>query len=534
MSLGLAERQGNLLDHLDRFCDEALADSSIYSVLHRERDKLFPDEFFADLFSDKGRRSVPPSVVAVVMVLQRLAGLSDREAVEHYAFDARWRYAAGVGGYGTGGGGGFAHTVLVDMRARLEGSKEPRRIFAVTVEAAKAAGLVGERRVLDSTPLYDAVATMDTVTLMRSAVRGLLKTADAGLEAELRAVIKSGDDYASSAKPQVDWDDQPARDELISSRARDAHGCLALLDGRQLAPAVAAAAELLAGVLGQDLEASHDGSFRITRKVANNRIISTVDPEARHGHKSSARGFDGYKGHIALDPDSEVITNTAVTAGNEGDAAAAPGLVEDLGGEPPKRPPHGGEGQPPPVGEPAGGGGRSKRANKKADKPATHAARAAVRGARRAAKLAARKPQQREVEVNSIVPAVYGDAAYGGGDLLAYFQQNGIDARVKTAPPSAPGGLFAKDSFVVDLASGTVTCPAGNTVAIAFGASGAGMAHFGQACAACPLREACTTATDGRTISVSVHEELLQAQRERCTDPAFGADYRATRPKVER
>ena len=78
MSLGLASRQGNLLDDLERFCEEALAEGSVYSLLHRERDKLFPDEFFSDLFSDKGRRSVPPSVVAVVMVLQRLAGLSDR------------------------------------------------------------------------------------------------------------------------------------------------------------------------------------------------------------------------------------------------------------------------------------------------------------------------------------------------------------------------------------------------------------------------------------------------------------------------
>ncbi len=534
MSLGLAERQGNLLDDLDRFCDDALAEGSIYSVLHRERDKLFPDEFFADLFSDKGRRSVPPSVVAVVMVLQRLAGLSDREAVEHYAFDARWRYAAGVGGYGTGGWGSFAHTVLVDMRARLEGSKQPRRIFEVTVEAAKAAGLVGERRVLDSTPLYDAVATMDTITLVRSAMRGLLKAADAGLEAELRAVIKSGDDYASSAKPQIDWDDHAARDELISSRARDAHACLALLEGRPLGPEVAAAAELLAGVLGQDLEATDDGGFRIARKVANDRVISTVDPEARHGHKTSARGFDGYKGHIALDPDSEIITATEVTAGNEGDAAAAPDLVADLVGEAAKRPPHDSKGQPAPAGKRSDGGARSKRANKKANKPAAHAARVAVRGARRAAKLAARKAKGQEAHVNSTAPAVYGDAAYGAGGLLAYLDQNGIDARVKTAPPSAPGGLFAKDRFVVDLEAGTVTCPAGNTVVISVWPSGAGAAHFGPACAACPLREACTTAKDGRTITISAHEELIQAQRERCADPAFAADYRATRPKVER
>jgi len=154
---------------------------------------------FADLFKDTGRRSVPPSVVATVMVLQRLEGLSDRDAVERYAFDARWRYAAGVGGYDGAGWDRFAHTVLVDMRARLAASADPRRIFVATLRAASGAGLVGAKRVLDSTPLYDAVATMDTIMLIRSAVRGLLRVADAELATELRSVISSGDDYASTA-----------------------------------------------------------------------------------------------------------------------------------------------------------------------------------------------------------------------------------------------------------------------------------------------------------------------------------------------
>jgi hypothetical protein len=115
MTLGLADRQGDLLDDVGWFCGQTLPENSIYAFLHRERDRLFPDESFADLFIDRGRRSVPPSVVATVMVLQRLEGLSDREAVDRYAFDVRWRYAAGVGGYG-GRWGSFAHTVLVDMR----------------------------------------------------------------------------------------------------------------------------------------------------------------------------------------------------------------------------------------------------------------------------------------------------------------------------------------------------------------------------------------------------------------------------------
>ena len=134
----MAERQGDLLDDVKRFCERTLPESSIFAVLHRERDRLFPDEMFADLFWDRGRRSVPPSVVATVMVLQRLEGLSDREAVERYAFDARWRYAAGVGGYDRRVGqfrahraGGFAGpagrlgSAAADLRGEHAGRARP-------------------------------------------------------------------------------------------------------------------------------------------------------------------------------------------------------------------------------------------------------------------------------------------------------------------------------------------------------------------------------------------------------------------------
>ena len=336
MTLGRADRQVDLFDDAAGFCEQSLPENSIYRFLARERDRLFPDELFADLFCDRGRRCVPPSVVATVMVLQRLDGLSDREAVDRYAFDVRWRYAAGVGGYGSGWAR-FAHTVLVDMRARLRDSTRPDRIFEVGLEAAAAAGLVGRRRVLDSTPLYDAVATMDTVTLIRSAVRGLLAVADPELAAALRAGLSSGDDYAGNGKPQIDWDDRAAREELIGSRARDGFAVLALLDGRRLAEAVQQAAALLATVLGQDLEEGPDNVFRIARRVAKDRVISTVDPDTRHGHKTSARGFDGYKGHAAVDPDSEIITATTVTAGNAGDASVAEDLIADLLGDQPEQ-----------------------------------------------------------------------------------------------------------------------------------------------------------------------------------------------------
>ena len=295
MTLGVTNNQGDLLDDVARFCDEVLPEKSIYSFLRRERDRLFPDHEFTDLFERSGRRSVPPSVVAVVMVLQRLEGLSDREAVERYCFDNRWRYAAGVGGYDTNGWVSFSHTVLVDMRERLRHSTRPDRIFEAALGAAHEAGLVGRRRVLDSTPLYDAVATMDTITLIRSAIRSLLKVVGSQTAGELRAVLTSGDDYASSAKPMIDWDDREAQAQLIDSRANDAYACLALLEGTELDDEVTKATTLLATVVGQDLE-EVDGTLRIARRVAKDRVISVVDPEARHGHKTSAHGFDGYKG----------------------------------------------------------------------------------------------------------------------------------------------------------------------------------------------------------------------------------------------
>ncbi len=502
MSLGMADRQGNLLDDVDRFLDEALDEASIYAFLHRERGALFPDESFADLFDERGRNSVPPSVVAVVMVLQRLGGLSDREAVERFSFDMRWRYASGVGGYDTGAWTSFAHTVLVDMRARLRSSERPNRIFEVALGAAKQAGLIGRRRVLDSTPLYDAVATMDTITLIRSAIRGLLKVADPGLAAELVGVLKSGDDYASSAKPQIDWDDEEARAELIDSRAKDGFALVMALSGRELAPPVKEAATLLLTVLGQDLEERQDGVFAIAQRVAPDRVISTVDPETRHGHKTAAHGFDGYKAHVAIDPESELVTATRVTPGNLGDAAPAAELLADLLEEPAGKEPAGKE----PAGkEPAG------------QEPAGK-------------EPAGQEPAGQE----PAGPVAYGDNAYGTGELHALLERSGITDRLKTQSPVAPQGRFSKDRFAIDLEAGTVTCPGEVTVTIRRHRDGSGTAAFADACATCPLRDACTASPSGRVINLNRNEEALAAARSRQTEPAWRDDYRATRPKVER
>jgi Transposase DDE domain/Transposase domain (DUF772) len=467
VTLGLAPRQADLMKGTADFVGGRVKDDSIWAVLHRECHVLFPDELFADLFTSTGRRSVPPRIVAVVMVLQRLFGLSDREAVQAFEFDARWKYACGGLDFDYPG---FAHTVLVDMRARLDRSERPKRIFEVTLEAAREAGVVSAKRVLDSTPLYDAVATQDTVTMIRSAIRQLLAAADPTLEAELRGVLRRDDDYASGGKPTCDWDDRVAREQLVADLAADGFACLRVLDGRDLTVAVSQVAELLATVLGQDLEEGDDGRFRIARHVAKNRVISTIDPDARHGHKTQARGFDGYKGHVAVDPDSEIITDTIVTPGNAGDASVAEDLIGDV----------------------------------------------------------------LDDDERGDDAKVYGDSAYGTGEFQQRLDDGDIISGCRTQPPSAPAGRFGKDRFNVDLDHDTVSCPGGVTVSIRRGVHGDGIAYFAEHCTACPLRGQCTDAAGGRTIRVNEFEAALARARQRQAQPDWQADYRANRPKVER
>ena len=170
---------------------------------------------------------------------------------------------------------------------------------------------------------------MDTVALIRSAIRGLLNVADAELEAELRKLLGRDDDYTAAGKPVCDYDDAAARAALVDGLARDAMALVVALDGCALEPEVDKAAALVATVVGQDLDCDADGVFRIARRVAADRVISTVDPQARHGRKTSAHGFDGYKGHIAIDPDSAIVTATEVSAAKAGDAEPAAKLLAD-------------------------------------------------------------------------------------------------------------------------------------------------------------------------------------------------------------
>lgn len=476
MSIGMTPQQLSLQASSRSYCEGRLSEQSIYRLLYEQGRQLFPDEEFADLFCDRGRQSIPPQIVATVMVLQRIEGLSDREAVERFSFDLRWKHACGGLDYDYPS---FKHSVLVDMRARLRDSERPDRVFERVLQVCRQAGLVGRKRVLDSTALYDAVSTQDTVTLIRAAIRGLLKASDKSMAAEIQECLSREDDYAHAGKPACDWEDREAREALVDALARDGYAALAYLQGKKLSAEVCQAMQLLAQVLGQDLDTGQDGTYRIARKVNKDRILSTVDPEARHGHKSTSRKFDGYKGHISVDPDSEIIVASDVTAGNVGDAQGASGKLVDE--------------------------------------------------AKKAAAAATQQGTGEAVEV-------FGDASYGAADLVQQLEQAGIASHGKVQAAVGRGGIFSKDKFDIDLTQDTVTCPQGIVVPIRRSKEEGSyrFAKFGAHCESCPLRSQCTDSKSGRNIRIHEQEELLQRHRRAQQDPAWKERYRATRPKVER
>jgi hypothetical protein len=453
---------------------------SMFAFLAARRAEVFPDADYADLFAARGvgRPSLPATQMAAVLTLQALHDYSDRETAEAVRFDVRWKVAIGL----PLDDPGFDPSSLVYWRRRLAKSQRPHRVNDAVRAVIEQTGILTgrRRRAVDSTILADAVATQDTVTQLVSAIRRVAREVPGA--AEQIAAVCTGHDYSRPGKPKIDWDDPAAKDALVSALVSDATALVAALADAELEDPAASAVALLALVAGQDVEPAEgsdgtDGRWRIARKVAEDRVISTADPDARHTRKSPEARRDGYRAHVAADPETGIITDEKLTraAGQENsDPAVAEEFLTAA------------------AGQGAGAGDDS------GEEP----------------------------------PAWYGDSAYGTGDLRDAIGKAGHRAVIKPKPlqPAVKGG-FSCDDFTVDAATGTVTCPAGITRRI----TARNAVIFGAACRDCPLRERCTTAKDGRTLHLHEHDSLLRAARaDWAASPGLRDDYMKHRPDVER
>lgn len=463
-----------------------VGENSFYGWLASQRGELFRDEAFAGLYVlDNGRPSVPPSLLAVALVLQTYDGVSDDEAKQRADYDLRWKVALGV----EVDARPFAKSTLQEFRAQLILHEEQAAIFQASLEAAKRRGKFrskrGEKRklqvALDTTNILGRGAVKDTYNLLGDGIvmlaRVLAKQAGQPLEAwaEAHGYGRYVGQTSLKGTAEIDWSDAAQRRRFLGEIVADAERLLeqarvarrTLEEGSPTDSALLEASGLLRRLLIQDVERRDDGPA-LKEGVAKDRIVSVHDPEVRHGRKSARKRFDGHKAAIVVDTDEPLILAVEVLAGNAPDAEGALDLVEEA-----------------------------------------------------------------EANTGCAVEETIGDCAYGSGET----RQGFADAErtlVAKVPTVTNQGRFPKTVFVLDLDARTATCPAGQTTQdFKPTAVGGGQFHFDVAvCAACPLREQCVKGVGGRTVTLHPQEQLLQEARTFQASPAF-AETRRRRQTVE-
>lgn len=428
----------------------------------------WPDEAFALWYADTGRPSIPPSYMVTLLLLQLVYGWSDRQAVENALFDDRVKFALGVSRTPEIT---CDHSTLCKFRAQALAQGAGRQLLRQTLTEASAAGLLGdEGDLIDSFMIAGAAARQGTLMLIARAIRRVLVEAE---EAGLAAPALRRADYRGRRKPAIDWASEAARHGLLQELVADAATLVTWGQQAGQPESLRQAAELLAVVAAQDITRDEDGTAHIAQQVAPDRVISVVDPEMRHGRKSSSQKFDGYKAHVTAQRGGEqrprLVTGITVTPGNTPDGDGAVAVL----------------------------------AERKA--------------------LTGHLPEE-----------LMGDTAYGGIRTRTVVAQRapGLTLTAPVPPGGARAGQFPKVAFTIDLEAQTVTCPEGTAVSFRQ-RQGRTATNRPQTvvfplatCTACALRAQCVRGTGARRITIHPAEAQIQAERARQAAPSWQQHYR--------
>jgi len=471
--LGKEDKQTSFFD-TDFVCAHLIDKRSFYAKMHDLADKIITDEDFADMYClNNGRTSVPPARLTKVLILENYEGLSDREALEMLRFNIKWKYALDVPmGYE-----GFDRSLLVYFRARLLVNNKDKMVFKKTLQLAREAGLLKKEvdQVIDSTPMLGAGAVKDTYELLRDGIRKVLSSLDEKIKSKMDLSLKAYN--KGDSKPKINWNNKKERQELLSLLVSDVRKVLSHVDVNKedVDNQLKDAGNLLARIVSQDIEKDKKGKPKIKKGVAKDRIISTTDPEMRHGRKSRSGKFNGYKNHILKDVDSDIITNIDVSAGNCPDADMAEPLIDEAKEE-------FGVTTRSLTGDGAYGSGKMRK-----------------------------DMDDKEIELISKAPPVIDT-----GKL----SKEEFDIDVKKEKVVCPEGKVAKECYKSKDDEGEVTKT---------------FVFSKEVCNVCPRKGECTNAKNtGRTIRVGPYEEYLQKAREIQKTKRFKEIYNERRPPVER
>ena len=476
--LGRRKPQQSLFDAIG--LPHRVPTDSFYGRMAAVSDVLFSDDDLKELYClDNGRPSLPPSLMSGVLLLQFYDDVSDEEAVERLQFDLRWKVALHLPlDYP-----GFDPSSLTYFRRRLVEHGRERYAFDRLVAVGRAAGFIPDTVTLliDATPVKGAGAVQDTYTLLRKGVRKLLKAAGyqvagkrQGLSPQVRTMIERYVDHDRKAK--IDWSNPQERAAQLKVLVTDADAALELVASDSDNEDVCSIGWLLTKILGDDVVTDEQGDPQIGQGTAPDRVISLTEPDMRHGHKSKARRFDGFKALVTTEQSSEMIV--------------------DIG-----------------------------------DIPAT--------GSEGAHLLPAveRIETQAGVRVKQVIgDGAFGSGELRAA-CASYNNGRTIDLVSPMAQPQ--DAEVAKSAFQLDLGKYTAVCPQGHKVVGRPGPKEDGQPTYlftfpRAVCEACPLFGRCVhSKKTGRTVRTGAYESYLQAARAQQQTEAFKQLYRL-RPAIER
>lgn len=453
--IGKRSKQMPLFDVGNVF-DVKLQPGSFHAQLAVAAPSLFKDEDFAAFYKDKqGRPSVPPSLLALVTLLQHEAGVSDEEAIDRTAYDLRWAAVLRK----EAGQPLCAKSTFQLFRAHLVLHPEVKTIFLASIQEAKRTGLLKGQALkvaIDTKPMRGRGAVKDTFNLLATGILQLARALAQQSGQKLDEFLASNNlerytDSSVKGSAEIDWSDDEAKNALLTQIVKDAKHLLALTASSP--PEVAQAASLLEQLLLQDIEVkpTNDGGENASIKegTAKGRVPSVSDPDVRHGRKSASKRFNGHKSDIGVDEESQIIVSFDVLPGDAGDASGALAMVE-----------------------------------------------------------------QAEANTGLEVVDTTADCAYGGGPTREAFADANRKLIAKVPQEVSRNGKFPKSAFEINLENDSVTCPAGQTTTTFHSTpEGNKTFVFGSVCAGCPLREQCTASKSGRSVSVHPQEAMLQAAR---------------------
>jgi len=322
----------------------------LFAFLREYRHELFDETFQAELeamYRDTGagKSPTPPALLAMATLLQGYDGVSDAEAVELTVVDLRWQLVLDRLGKEEAA---FAQDTLREFRERLIRTDMDRRLLERTIEVARRTKAFDWRKLpkdlrvaIDSSPLEGAGRVEDTLNLLGHAARNVARCAAELLGWSVEKVASAAGIAVlleSSVKKALDveWSDPDAKAQALDELVRQIESLETWLRQKLpeelKKPPLKEHVETLAQIRAQDLEPdpSGGGKTRIRKGVAAERRVSIEDPDMRHGRKSKSKLFNGYKRHVALDLDTDLILAGALLPANRPEAEAAPALKADI------------------------------------------------------------------------------------------------------------------------------------------------------------------------------------------------------------